>query len=237
MSEFPGAQPHGSIDEIFPDVFLVRGTFRMGPLLSIRRNMVVLREEGALTILNAVRLSAAGEQALEALGAVKHVVRLGYHHTIDDPYYRSRFSPTFWSAAPDDPRTERLEDGGASPVTRAKVFSFKKASRGEAALVVTQPGGNLLVTCDSAQHWPDTAGCSPVGGAVCRAMGFLSETVKIGPIWLKESTDGNPRAMRPDFERLLAHDFAHVVSAHGELLRNDASAELRRSCTKVLGAT
>lgn len=236
MSSFPQAQPHGAIEEIFANVFEVRGSFRIAPLVSIRRNMVVVREGDGLTVINAVRLSAAGEQALEQLGTVRNLVRLGFFHSLDDPYYRSRFAPKCWSVVPDDAHAERLIDGGASPLERAKVFSFKQCSRGEAALVVTQPEGDLLVTCDSVQHWPDTAGCSAVGGLVCRTMGFLSEPAKIGSIWLKESTGGDPRKMLPDFERLLSHDFAHMMSAHGDLLRKDARREIERSCEKILRA-
>jgi len=65
--------PHGEIDEIFPDVFLVRGTFRAGPGISFGRNMVVLREGDALTLANSVRLSPEGERALERLGTVRHL--------------------------------------------------------------------------------------------------------------------------------------------------------------------
>ena len=130
---------------------------------------------------------------------------------------------------------KKLVDGGASPVARASVFSFAKAQKGEAALLVAQPEGNLLVTCDSVQHWPDTAGCSFVGGLVSRAMGFLNERAKLGPIWLKQMTGGNPRALVPDFERLLALDFAHLLSGHGSLLREGAHAALAQSCRNTLG--
>lgn len=234
MSPFAEALPHEPIEEVFADVFLVRGTFRAGPLVSFNRNMIVLREAGALTVCNAVRLSPEGERALDALGAVKHVVRLGYHHTRDDAYYLHRYAPRFWSAGPDAGVTDRLEDGGPSPTSRAKVFVFRQAARGEAALRVERAGGNLLVTCDSVQHWPDTRGCSPLGGLACRALGFLASPAKIGPIWLKECTDHDPRAMRPDFDRLLAQDFSHLLSAHGDVLRDRARDELRRACDRVL---
>ena len=94
MSAFAETLPHGDIDEIFPDVFLVRGTFRAGPGLSFGRNMIVLREGDALTLVNSVRLSPEGERALDRLGTVRHLVRLGFFHTRDDPYYRSPVSYT-----------------------------------------------------------------------------------------------------------------------------------------------
>ena len=235
MSPFAEPLPHGGIDEIFPDVFLVRGTFRAGPGVTFGRNMVVLREGDALTIVNSVRLSPEGERALDNLGTVRHLVRLGFFHTLDDPYYRARYSPTSWASRPPDASTERLANGGASPHGRAQVFSFDHASGGEAALVLTQAAGNLLITCDSVQHWPDTSRCSLLGGLACRAMGFLRNRATLGPIWLKKMTGGQPLALRPDFERLLSLDFAHLVSGHGDVLRDTARADLRRSCAIALG--
>ena len=233
MSTFPEALPHGSIEELFPDVFVVRGSFRVGPLMSIARNMIILREGQDLTLVNAVRLSAAGEAALEKLGQVKHLVKLGFFHTLDDPYYRSRFTPTFWAPAPADAKTQKLVEGDAGPVSRAGVFVFAAASKGEAALIVEQAAGNLLVTCDSVQNWVDTEGCSFAGGLALHMMRFF-EPAKIGPIWLKQMTGGKPEAMRPDFDRLLGRDFRHLIAGHGALLRDGAKPALARSCEKTL---
>lgn len=235
MSEFAEHLPHGRVEEIFPDVFLVRGTFRAGFGVSFGRNMIVLREGGALTAVNPVRLSPDGERELDALGTVRHVVRLGFYHSRDDAYFRHRYTPTYWAPRPADASTERLADGGASPHSRARVLSFEQASKGEAALLVTQPGGDLLVTCDSVQHWPDASRCSLLAGVACRAMGFFRNRATIGPIWMKEMTGGQPHALRPDFERLLSHDFRHLVSAHGEVLRDTARDDLRQSCAASLG--
>jgi hypothetical protein len=234
MSSFPDPLPHGPIEEIFPDVFLVRGTFRAAPLVSFARNMIVLRQGAELTLVNAVRLSADGERQLAALGDVKHLVKLGFFHTLDDPYYRSRFSPRFWAPAPPDARTEKLVDGGPSPVTRASVFSFAQARDGEAALLLAQPQGNLLITCDSVQNWVDASGCSLLGGLTLRAMGFMVPA-KIGPIWLKHMTSARPAAMKPDFDRLLTRDFVHLIAGHGELLRDDARGALARSSARTFG--
>ncbi len=237
VTAFAPPLPHDPIVELFPDVFLVTGRFRLGPGRVIPRNMIVLRDpsssDKALTLVNSVRLSEAGERALLALGEVRHLVKLGHFHTLDDPYYRDRFKPTYWAPKPSDPKAEPLVDGGAGPLARASAFVFGAAKFGEAALLLEQPQGNLLITCDSVQNWSDTHGCSLLGGLVSRAMGFLVPA-KIGPIWLKEMTGGRPTALRPDFDRLLARDFAHLIAGHGSLLRGDAKAALERSCAKQL---
>jgi hypothetical protein len=197
--------------------------------------MIVLRDGAALTLVNSVRLTEAGERALAELGEVRHLVKLGHFHTLDDPYYRSRYAPTYWAPrpSPDGAKTELLVDGAAGPLARTSAFVFAGGTLGEAALVLEQPQGNLLITCDSVQNWTDTRGCSLMGGLVSRAMGFLVPA-KLGPIWVKKMTDGHPAALRPDFDRLLARDFRHLIAGHGSLLRDDAKAALERSCAKQL---
>ncbi len=229
MTTFPPAQPHGPPVELFPNVFVFHSQVRMGPLVSLRRNMIVLRDGEDLTLVNAVRLTPEGEAALESLGKVRHLVKLGHFHTLDDPYTRDRFSPIFWAPRPPDERTEKLVSGGASPVGAAEVFVFDSASVGEAALVLRQPAGGLLITCDSVQHWADTAGCSFLGGVIARSMGFYRRAATIGPIWAKQATGGAPAKLRGDFDRLLSADFAHLVSGHGALLKDVAKTELTAS--------
>ena len=67
-SAYAAPTEHDAIEEIFPDVFTVHGSIRMAPGMRINRNMVVVRQNGELTIVNPVRLSAQEETALEALG-------------------------------------------------------------------------------------------------------------------------------------------------------------------------
>lgn len=46
-----------SLIEIFPNVYLLRGSIKIAPMLQINRNMVILREGRELTVINAVRLN------------------------------------------------------------------------------------------------------------------------------------------------------------------------------------
>ena len=45
-----------------------------------------------------------------------------------------------------------------------------------------------------------------------------------------ELTNGEPTALRPDFDRLLEQDFAHLVAGHGVMLRDGAKQAIARSC-------
>ena len=93
------AQPHGDIEEVFPDVFFVTGTTTpvfQGERWQYSRNMTVVRHETSLTLINTVRLDDAGLAALERLGTVENVVKLGGFHGIDDAFYVDRYGATLW---------------------------------------------------------------------------------------------------------------------------------------------
>jgi hypothetical protein len=62
MPDFRPVQPHGPLEELAPDLFVVRGSFKAAPLLRIGRNMTVVRQGGELVLLNAVRLDATARR-------------------------------------------------------------------------------------------------------------------------------------------------------------------------------
>ena len=75
---------HGPFEAIFPDLFRVEGQFELLRGVRIGRNMIVVREGSDLTLINAVRLTPEGEAELEALGTVRHLVKIGAFHDADD---------------------------------------------------------------------------------------------------------------------------------------------------------
>jgi hypothetical protein len=48
-------------------------------------------------------------------------------------------------------------------------------------------------------------------------------------------TQGRPAAARPDFDRLLERDSAHLIAGHGTLVRDGVREALARSCDEALG--
>lgn len=48
------ASPHGNIEQLFWDIFWVQGSIRTGPAMSMNRNMVIIRQNHELTLINAV---------------------------------------------------------------------------------------------------------------------------------------------------------------------------------------
>jgi hypothetical protein len=218
---------------------MVHGSLRMSPLMRISRNMAIVRDGGELTLINAVRVSADTEAELEDLGTIRNVMRLGYYHGVDDPYYVDRYSARFWCQADSDHHshpelTDRLEEGADLPVRDGELFVFRQAMRPESALLIHRHGG-ILITCDSIQHYADWNYCSIIARVFMRATGF-SLTTLIGPLWLRYMT---PRggSLRSDFERLLERDFEHLISAHGQLLRNGARSSVQAAVQRAFGGS
>ena len=131
MFQHSPAWPHGPLQMAFPDVFFVIGTNKthhVGVDIQTSRTMVVLREDGALTLLNTVRLDDEGLRDLDALGEVRHVVRLGAFHGRDDPFYCDRYEAELWAlpaAVHADGRAAKraLAPGGPFPTRVAELFS------------------------------------------------------------------------------------------------------------------
>ena len=237
MPDFAPAQPHGAIQKLTDDVHFVRGTMRMNALMSIARNMIIVRHAGQLTLLNAVRLSEAGEKELEALGKVKHVMRLGPFHGIDDPYYVRRYGARFWTldgcGAPLPALDERIHAGATPPMLGARFFVFEHTRKPEAVLHLDADGGSLL-TCDSFQHHPDLSGNSLMAKLFMTVMGF-KRPANIGRMWLKAM---QPRAgsLKADFDRLLELRFERLLAAHGGPLETGAHAAAAATVARIYGA-
>ena len=235
--DFPAAMRHGPIEEPFEGIFTVRGTARFAPFLSITRNMVVLRNVGELTIIGAVRLSADVERELERLGKIRHLVKLGHFHGMDDPYYVKKYSPVVWAAEgaehkPGVVTNEVFATGAALPIPRAEIFTFDRAPKPEGCILLRRDDG-ILVTCDSVQNWEDFGGCSFAGKLMMRIMGF-GGAARIGPGWRRfEPKDGG--GFRPDFERLLALPWKHLLPAHGYPLRDAAKEALAARVKEAYG--
>jgi hypothetical protein len=93
---YPPVYPHDPIEPIADDVFMVRGSIRLNALMRITRNMAIVRHGGELTLIDPIRLDAAGETQLRDLGEVKRILRVGPMHGVDDPYYVDTFKAEFW---------------------------------------------------------------------------------------------------------------------------------------------
>lgn len=233
---YPPAFPHDPITPIFENVYLVHGSIRIGPGMRMNRNMVIVKEGGELTLINPVRMSEEALNKLDALGSVRHVMRLGDFHGLDDQFYVDRYQASFWCQTGQctykTPTPDHVVCSTATPpVSGAEFFIFETARFPEAALLLKEH--KLLVTTDSIQYWADWSYTSLFTRFVVWLMGFRL-TLLIGGPWLKRVTPKGS-SLLPEFERLLTLDFEHVVAAHGRLLRHEAKPMLKAAMARSFG--
>ncbi len=234
MTKYANATPQDALIEIFSDVYLLRGSIKIAPLLQINRNMLVIRDGDVLTLVNAVRMNEQNLKHLDRLGKVKHVIRLGDFHGLDDQFYIDRYAAQFWSQAKHDTYkelvpTKIIDQQQTPPIANSEFFIFTAAQYPEAAILLKEH--KLLITTDSVQYWDDHKYISFISRIVLLLMGFRL-TLFIGGPWLKRvSADKN--SLQADFQRLLQLDFNSIVAAHGNVLKDTAKTELEKVVAKT----
>jgi len=224
MEKLPDQLPHGEIQEILPDVFFVKGQMEFPTpeaVVKLTRAMTIVRDDDNLTLVNTVRLSDDGLEALEILGNVKNIVRIGASHGRDDAFYSERYQLPVWAA----PGTNHLRpikseipltEDGDGPITEASVLLFQTTSEPEAVICLQRSGG-VLISCDSLQNMigPDEYIDDP-SAKLLEDRGFF-RPCNIGPAWRARL-----QPKKDDFERILALEFKHLLPSHGEPQLNNA---------------
>jgi hypothetical protein len=234
MSDSP-VHDHDPIEEIGTDVFMVRGSIKMNALMTITRNMAIVRHAGELTLVDPIRLSAAEEKRLDTLGAVKRILRLGSLHGVDDPYYSERYGAELWAPGPSgahpEPEPTLVFDATTSlPFPDAELFCFEGLKQPEAALLLRRAPG-LLITCDSIQNYGDYRYNNLPARLLMPFIGFPKTTI-VGPMWVKMMTPEGG-SLESEFRRLLELEFDQLLSAHGSLLETGAHEACERAVDEM----
>jgi hypothetical protein len=234
MSDTP-IYDHDPIEEIQPDVFMVRGSIKLNALMTITRNMAIVRHAGELTLVDPIRLSAAEEKRLDGLGAVERILRLGPLHGVDDPYYIERYGAELWAPGPSEahpePKPTRVFDASTElPFPDAELFCFQGLNQPEAALLLRR-GKGLLITCDAIQNYGDYRFNNLAARLLMPLIGFPKTTI-VGPMWVKLMTPEGG-SLESEFRRLLALDFDQLLSAHGSLLETGAHEACERAVERM----
>lgn len=237
MDQFQPALSHGTIEEVFPDVFFVSGA--METVLQevdwkFSRNMTVVRDGERLIIINSVRLGEQGLTELEQLGRVTDVVRLGSLHGRDDPFYVDRYSAEYWAMPGMEHETglkatRMLSSGDSLPVSDASLFEFNTTKIPEGILRLDRVGG-ILIACDALQNWltPDEF-FSDASRELMLKMGFFTPA-NLGPVWVKRAEPAGD-----DFARLKTLSFKHALCGHGDPLRDTAHEDFSATFNRIFG--
>lgn len=224
MPTFPSLLPHGDIQEILPEVFFVKGQMEFPTpeaVVLLARAMTIVRQGSDLTLVNTVRLSDEGLTALEKLGNVTNIVRIGASHGRDDAFYSDRYDLPVWAVQGTNHQRPikaelPLTEQGEGPIKEASMVLFQTTSEPEAVICLHRNGG-VLITCDSFQNMvgPDEYIDGP-SAKMLEERGFFRRC-NIGPAWRARL-----QPKKSDFERILELDFQHLLPSHGEPLLNEA---------------
>jgi hypothetical protein len=233
-SSYAPAFPHDPIQEIFPNVYFVHGSIKIGVRLRMNRNMVIVRQGNDLILINPVRISDHELVNLDMLGIVKHVLRLGDFHGLDDQFYIDRYKAQFWSQQGHETYKEliphqTINAQAVPPIADSEFFIFETAKYPEAALLIKPL--KLLITTDSVQYWSDWSYFTPATKLIVKLMGFGLGLFIGGPCMKKVTQKG--KSLKQDFVKLLSLDFDSLVAAHGQPLKSGAKYKL----TKIVNET
>jgi hypothetical protein len=210
----------GKLEQLFDDVWWTWGTVAMNPVIVIPRTMVIVRERGELVVVHPVMMPPDEQAKIEALGPIKHIVRLGGGHGMDDPAYVAKYKPTTWAT-----RDRELVTGGPSPFEGGTVLAFDNAKGPECVIHLPRHGG-ILLSCDSIQNWERAEGLSLLARPMTRILGFKGRAV-LGPIWRKKSEPADGTGFKPTYDKIAALDFKHAIAGHGPPMKDTARDDLR----------
>ncbi len=225
MGSHNAVMAHGKIEEVFPGVFFVQGSYTgefFGSMWTFSRNMTVVKEGETLSLVNAVRLDEAGLAALDSLGTVRNVVKIGSMHGHDDAFYIDRYNATFW-ALEGMPHAEGIGvDQLMTPDNlpfASSIFTFETTKLPECILLLDREGG-IAIACDSLQNWcaADVL-FNDETTKIMTGMGFFTPA-NLGPAWMHVN---EPKAA--DFSRLKGLSFKHALCGHGTPLRDTAQED------------
>jgi len=225
---YPPAYPHDPITQIYPDVFLVHGSIKMGPGLSLNRNMIILKEKEVLTLINPVRMNDSELSVLDSMGKVKNIIRLGDFHGLDDQFYLDRYECDFWCQTGQGTYktpipTIIIDQNTKTPISNAVFFIFKTSIYPEAAIYLSNY--KLLITTDAIQYYSGWTYTTLLTRFVFKLLGFKIG-MNIGKPWVKRVTPKGV-SLKNDFQELLKLDFDALIAAHGTLLKEGAKKQVK----------
>lgn len=233
--------------KITKNLYVIQATLRQNKLWKTSRNMVVIRQNSEeLTLINAVRLNADGQEILQRLGFVSRVIRLSTTTktgAMDDLYYKDVHGAQIWAPGYTEsylaPIDYILDEHSILPIAHARVFQFKNSLEPEAAILIqahqekksesssSTSRGGILITSEALQNQVDNDLLSASSRAAMSVTGMMGSKIVIPPKWLKQAALQKDKLplLRDDFERLLRLDFYTLIGAKGAVVSAKAKEE------------
>ncbi len=233
-TSFPRVYDHGQLQRVVEGVYYVEGEHIMQHV-HFPRGMTVINEDGALTLINPVRLSPEGEVELEALGEVKYVLCIGCHD-MDAPYYAHRYAPTFYALPGRASKVEDVRDIREGLPCRGKLGLFPKMQSTWAEAFIVRD--DVLITCDSLQNWePERVKTNWLGKWLLPWYGFAGKCIfdkfLLNHLQKKGMSAGD---FKSDMALLLDVEYKYLLSGHGYCVDGTAKECAAKSFDRMFGS-
>jgi len=227
---FPEVAPHGDIEKVLEDIYMVKGEIAMSMMggwvkMAFSRNMYIIKQgNGDLVLIHTIRLREDALKELDKLGKVKHIIRLGAFHGKDDPFYKDRYGATVWAVkdttyfdgfehdknkayfTPD----EWMTDDSKLPIEQAVLKVIESKAPCDGVLVLERPDGKVMFSGDSLQNYENVDSFfNWFGSTMMRMMGFI-KPCSVGPAWKKVC-----KVEKREMQKLLELKFEHLLPCHG----------------------
>lgn len=232
----PPVSANSGLEQVFPDVWTVRGSNHQSSFVYIPVTMTVIRDSdtGDIAILNSMRVDDATVNAILDLAAPTskvHIVRLGAFHGKYDAWWCAEFPDrcVMWALPghniQDGARVDKILSAQNAPLPGSCtvfVFDFPKP---EAAVVLHAP--KVAVFCDAIVNFSSFEYC----GILCRPLFWYLVygcCHRPGDFYIQEMTKvSSKEKFISEYERFLALDFDSYISAHGPVVIGDAKRKIR----------
>jgi len=233
--------PHGELQPLFDNIWFVQGQVKMPMKMpaKISRSMTVYKNRGnaELTLINSMRLSPSGLDALHKLGTITNVIRIGGFHGRDDLFYRKEFNAKIYAIAGQTySRAMEVPNNVAEgymqpdvwatsasdlPIKNCELKIFSSSTPPEAALLINQHDG-VLVTADSLQNTPKPDKyVNFLMKIMMKKFGFWVAH-NVGPGWVQFA-----KPEKEDIRSVMQLSFEHVLPGHGEAVIGNAKEKYR----------
>jgi hypothetical protein len=218
--------PHGDIEQLATNLFIVEGKVRM-PLGETSRHMTIVRlSTGHLVIYSAICLDDARMAQLTALGAPSYLVVPSGIHRLDIKPWRDRF-PGMQVIAPHGARERVAEmveptldvDGSVVDLgdPRVSIEAVPGTDGQELTMLVETETGTTLVVNDLIFNLPEMSG---VQGFGMKVLGFKPGQAAM-PKLVRMRFVKDEKAMRAQLERWAEiPDLERVIVSHGRPILN-----------------
>ncbi len=216
--------PHGSLNEVLPNIFTVTGTMKLFGLFQYSRVMTIIKNGSDLALLHPVRVDESLLNEVSKLGKIKYLLKIGQLHNVDVSFYMDQFSPQLW-ANKGDPSikghsvTGYFDDSETLPFLDARVKVIEGSKIKESVLITNSDKG-CLHSCDAFVNMGIDANHNWLTATLSK---FLPDPTYIGPNWVKVAKPPESSMRAP-----LNFEFENFVPAHGAPIIGNAKEKLSK---------